>query len=338
MKKNQPFAKQTSLRSKIMMPFVIIIAVMALASMIISIYSLTNTITKNTRKTLLKESVLITNYENSIWNQMNFVAKLIPSLRGLTPDTFKDALSQEEGSDAFDWNKLTVFPYPDALPEFKKTKYKSLLELGRLGEHQVVPHIHQDENEFKITLVSVSPRVVNKKWKPVISEYSIDTHVLNDMETAIQSNIALLFFGELEGEKRAELITASPIISALPALQKQLKKQIKHTQKESFFHRAKLGTTTYTIHFQKSSLYPQLYFASVKTSEEMLNAKIKIIVITILVLLLISAFIFGIYSLIIQKITTSIDILSSVSEKIAQGDLEQHVYLDALVFRKRSLR
>ena len=329
MKKNQPFAKQTSLRSKIMMPFVIIIAVMALASMIISIYSLTNTITKNTRKTLLKESVLITNYENSIWNQMNFVAKLIPSLRGLTPDTFKDALSQEEGSDAFDWNKLTVFPYPDALPEFKKTKYKSLLELGRLGEHQVVPHIHQDENEFKITLVSVSPRVVNKKWKPVISEYSIDTHVLNDMETAIQSNIALLFFGELEGEKRAELITASPIISALPALQKQLKKQIKHTQKESFFHRAKLGTTTYTIHFQKSSLYPQLYFASVKTSEEMLNAKIKIIVITILVLLLISAFIFGIYSFIIQKITTSIDILSSVSEKIAKGDLEQHVYLDA---------
>lgn len=312
-----------------MVPFVVIIAVMALASMIISIYSLTNTITKNTSKTLLKESVLIKNYETSIWNQMNFVAKLIPSLRSLTPDTFKDALNLEKGTDAFDWNKLTIYPYPDALPEYKKTKYSSLIELGMLGEDQVIPHIHQDEEEFKITLVSVSPRSVYRTWVPVIAEYSIDTQVLSDMETAIQSNIALLFFGELDGEVRAELLTASPIISALPALQKQLKKQIKHTSKDSFFHKAKLGTTTYTIHFQKSTLYPKLYFASVKTSEEMLNAKIKVIVITILVLLLISAFIFGIYALIIQKITTSIDILSSVSEKIAKGDLEQHVYLDA---------
>jgi PAS domain S-box-containing protein len=329
MKKNKPFAKQTSLRSKIMVPFVVIIAVMALASMIISIYSLTNTITKNTRKVLIKESVLIKNYESSIWNQMNFVAKLIPSLRRLTPDTFKDAAKFADTPNSFDWNKLKVYPYPDAIPESKREKYDSLIELGMLGEHQVIPHIHQGEDEFKITLLSVSPRLVKRNWVPVIAEYSIDTSVLKEMENVIQSNIALLFFGDLEGERRAELLTASPIISALPALQKQLKRQIKNTSKDSFFHRAKLGTTTYTIHFQQSTLYPKLYFASVKTSEEMLNAKIRIIVITILVLLLISAFIFGIYALIIQKITTSIDILSSVSEKIAKGDLEQHVYLDA---------
>ncbi len=315
-----------------MVPFVVIIAIMALASITISIYSLSDTMKTQTLNTLKKESHITQNNLDHIWDTMTLATEIMGQIRPLSPDMLRDKTPHSKRQAIFDWNNLKLFTHPSSLSPFQEKQYKTLLELGRLSEKQVIPHLYHHNDSFHIELVSVSSIKKKKENRPIIAEYPINTSVLDALQAHIQSNLALVYFGNLEGEKRAEILTTSPIINALPALQKQLKKHIKHNlkkQKKEFIRSAQIGTTTYTIFFKQTNLSPNLYFTIVKTSEEMLHAKIQVILVTIFVLLLISFCIFCIYALIIQKITSSIDILSSVSEKVAKGDLDQHVYLDA---------
>jgi PAS domain S-box-containing protein len=324
------FLKHTSIRSKIMVPFVVIIAVMAVTSMFISIYTVTNTIEKNTEKLLKVETTTISQYESTIIESMTLIESLIPKFSSLSASIFDNKPTEGKENNNFQWDNVHVYTSPEKLPLEKKIAYEGLLELGYLGKSQTIPYIFHDNNRFNISLVSVSGKKIKEnKWQPIIAEFPITEAILNHMEYISGSTLALVFFGHLDGENRSEILTASEIIKKNTSLQRHIKRAIRHKTHESFTSKVKVATTTFTVFFQKSHFHPNMYIATVKTSEEMLEAKIRIIAITIMVLLLMSILIFAIYALIIQRITTSIDILTSISEKIAKGDLDQQVYLDA---------
>ena len=71
-----------------MVPFVVIIAVMAVTSMFISIYTVTNTIEKNTEKLLKVESTTISQYESTIIESMTLIESLIPKFTSLSASIF----------------------------------------------------------------------------------------------------------------------------------------------------------------------------------------------------------------------------------------------------------
>ena len=82
------------------------------------------------------------------------------------------------------------------------------------------------------------------------------------------------------------------------------------------------------VTFQKSQDIPHLYYVIGTSSSTYIKTLTKIVCGVLAVIVLFSASIFFIYNLIIKKMTTSIDILRSVSKKVAKGDFTQKVFID----------
>ena len=81
--------------------------------------------------------------------------------------------------------------------------------------------------------------------------------------------------------------------------------------------------------FYKSAVFPDLSFFIAAPAELNRYTVVKIVFGIILVVSLIAISIFVIYAIIIKKMTTSIDILRSVSKKVAKGDFNQHIFISS---------
>ena len=82
------------------------------------------------------------------------------------------------------------------------------------------------------------------------------------------------------------------------------------------------------IMFNPTTQFTHLYSFIYTDSSHYLKTLAFIIIGCILLIMLMSLSIFFIYSMIIKRITSSIDILSTVSKKVAKGDFNQKVYIE----------
>ena len=320
------FAKQTSLQSKIMGPFVTVIALMTVLFLAISIYSLSDIFKRSTLSMIEEESLMIGKSFESIKSEMIFATHILPKLNA-TPESVVPYASAKTMSTPFNWKRLRFYS-PDKQDAQHKLLSEKLTNLSQKGESQIYPFFNITGSDIDIKLIGVSQ---GGSSTPYLIEYPLDTQTLKTIQGSVKSQIALIYIGKTQAENRAEVITTSKIITSLPALNRHLKnlaESLREKKENSLTTRVKIGTTTYSIHIQRTTLSPNLYFAALRSSNEALHAKIKILLITLVMLALIGGLVFAIYAIIIRKITSSIDILTSVSEKIAKGDLDQQVFLD----------
>ncbi len=324
-KPKKPFARQTSLKSKIMGPFVAVIALMTVLFLAISIYALSDTFKRNTISMIEEESFLVSRSFENIKSDMLFSVALIPKL-SISPELLIPHNNAATRISPFNWSRLNFFATENQTNEQKKwlenpensSKYKDAIH----------PFFNIKGSDIDIKLIGITKTSTGQQY---LIEYPLDTQTLSTIQATVKSQIALIYIGKTKADNRAEVITTSKIITSLPALNRHLKSLAQNLQadnEEALTTRVKIGTTSYSIHIERTTLSPNLYFAALRSSNEAFHAKIKIILITLLMLVMISGVVFGIYALVIQKITASIDILTSVSEKIARGDLDQHVFLD----------
>jgi len=113
-------------------------------------------------------------------------------------------------------------------------------------------------------------------------------------------------------------------LSTTPALTQHLRTFLLDTYRD-YLH---TKSATFPVHFSVSSLYPKLIFASTSTLSYT-PLIIKIILGIFLVISATTAAIFLLYVLIIKKLTTSIDILRTVSKHVAQGNFSEKAYIQS---------
>lgn len=322
-KKN--FAKQTSLQSKIMGPFLAAIVIMTVLFLVISIYSLSDTFKENTLTMIEEESTLVKKSLETIKTELMFAThitqKLNTSPESVIPYTLGVRVSP------FSWKRLQFYPESTLDPQREKLLEKLAL-ISDPKPNIIYPIVDIKDSDLSLQLLGIIP---SNSSAPYLVTYPIDTQTLDIIQNSVKSQIALIYVGQTREESHADVITTSKIITELPALSRHLKNlaEALHNKREkSTITRVKIGTTSYFIHVEKTPLSDNLYCATLRSSNEAFRAKVKMILVTLTMLLLISSIVFGIYALIIKKITSSIDILRSVSEKIAKGDLDQHVFLD----------
>lgn len=272
-----------------------------------------------------EESAIVEKSLETIKTDLAFSTYIIPKL-STSPESLMP-YTQGVRISAFSWKRLKF--YSDDRNEEEKTLFTQKLSLeSYLKNNHVYTIFDVQDSDITINLLGL---INSNGSTPEFITYPLDTQTLEIIQNAVKSQVALIYIGQSVAENRADVLTTSKIITALPALNRHLKNLAEGLHKnneKSITTRVKIGTTTYSIHVQKTSLSKDLYFATLRSSNEAFHAKIKMILITLTMLLLISSVVFGIYALIIKKITSSIDILTSVSEKIAKGDLDQHVFLD----------
>tara|TARA_Y100001970_G_scaffold249639_1_gene320361 strand:- start:7664 stop:9658 length:1995 start_codon:yes stop_codon:yes gene_type:complete len=81
--------------------------------------------------------------------------------------------------------------------------------------------------------------------------------------------------------------------------------------------------------FMRSSENPAIIYVATKTKSVIFSVIVQITIGIILVILLSTSWVFIMDLLIIKKMTTSIDILRSVSKKVAKGDFTEKVYIQS---------
>ena len=332
--KHNSFSKQTSLRSKIMVPFMAVIAIMALASIIISTYSISELMTKTISKDLKTDTNLINKELEDINSYVAFLSNLTPkftnyTLKNLTIDT----LLVSSNNTIF--NKKNITLYQKNTPESLLTDtplYAEFLSSPKLPIPNNQTLVFKKNGAFQLNIAGFQNIERQKSNYPLIINYTISNAFLKHINHLASNEIGLLYTGEFHTETVTEFVWKNALFKKNKALQnyiKRLMSQPKINTQSTYLTNTKINSTAFHIYIQQTSIHPNLYTVNIKTSENLLIAKIKIILSTLIVLLIVSLCIFGIYTLIIQKLTTSIDVLSSVSKKVSAGDFEQHVFFDA---------
>jgi PAS domain S-box-containing protein len=323
------FEKRSSLKSKLLVPFIIILSIFAIAAMALSI----SLVSRHMLSQLLQVYDNHQQYLQDVLDKQpavsDFYTRLILDLDRsgeLKPGVFSLNSPPIPLAVAYRDNIIITWK-ANTLSKSKKELYASLFDEAKLGKVSRQAFIVESNARFsQLLIVSVIPTSIG----PVITEMSIDDDLVRTIMADYQLDIAFFNFNDTKDGGQPSIIAASPLVADNPLIKSRLKQSLPQSMIENqnrFFGSISLAKTNYRIIFQKQSIHPDFYTALLIPLDDIRDAIVKIVLGIVSVLVLLGLVVFGVYSLIIKKLLSSIDILVSVAEKVSKGDLNQHVYV-----------
>ena len=100
--------KQSSIRSKIMIPFMMVIAIIAIAAIIICIYTVSSVMYSYSNKSLKQDQIILHKNMATLKYEINNILSLLPYMRKISPYKFKTIIRTTNGSPLLDWKELRV--------------------------------------------------------------------------------------------------------------------------------------------------------------------------------------------------------------------------------------
>ena len=283
---------------------------------------------RNAKSQLKKEVSHVQQNLNHIRDSLVLLGKTAPSLRRYSFSHLKTKLETLPDNHILSTANISIYNTQEAFIE----KFPELTEKIPTAPQTLHTIITDREDELLLDYYLTLERYVSsKKTFPFYIGYAITNHFFKKLNTKEDIELGLFFSGPLGNGSRTDLIAGSSNIQSNPLLENKIKTYLQTTplqKRDTKLNTIRVSTSGYYIYTTPTPYSPNLYIVALKTTNHDLITKANIIVGTIIVLMLISLCIFGVYALIIRKITSSIDVLSSVSEKVAQGNLDQHIYLD----------
>jgi PAS domain S-box-containing protein len=320
--------RKNSIRKKIMFPFLTVILIILFVTVLIyTIFIYANT-RDSSEQILHQDQAFISDQFRLIQDELNAILQLIPYMNGLSPRRFEQLMGDVAQGNLFNWSQLALYKSPTQLQNREKIRYKSHLKTASDMEIYVY-------TEFETLHVSfVGSVAVRGKTTPTLLEWKLSNDTLAYIQRRLQSQFGLVYYSPKSEEIKAdlnhlELITTSPLIKSSIELQlaiKALMGQKNQQQNKPMMY--KVGAQKYLISYQQTPWFPHLYAVTVTSLNSVWSANLKLVFFAIGIFALLGGVIYAIYALIIRKIITSIEIISSVSRRVASGDLDQHVFLD----------
>ena len=176
------------------------------------------------------------------------------------------------------------------------------------------------------TLLSLFHLIPTQK-KPIIIEYSLN-NALNNIQLPNEISFGIMHHAPDKRKMPPTIISNQSSQDPLEEHQSVTSAFQKHLSSHKSNHKTWIDQPQKVL-IQQSSLDPSLFYYVSNTHSDYVKTLIKIVLGMMILISLITASIFIIYSLIIKKMTTSIDILRSVSRKVAKGDFTQKVFIDS---------
>ena len=96
---------------------------------------------------------------------------------------------------------------------------------------------------------------------------------------------------------------------------------------DSFDHILRYKNNTYRVVLTTHPEYPFISIVKLVSMSEIYWATFRIVGLGIVFLIILGMLVFFVYSVVIRKITTSLEVLSRVAQKVSSGDLDQHVFV-----------
>ena len=100
--------KKSSIRSKVLIPFIVIIAMMGLSCIFISIFMLSDTMYKYTTKSLKQDHHIINQNLQTIEYTLENMLTLLPHLKRLSPYKLKTLIPKTETLQLLDWQDFRL--------------------------------------------------------------------------------------------------------------------------------------------------------------------------------------------------------------------------------------
>ena len=318
--------KQSSIRSKIMIPFMMVIAIIAIAAIIICIYTVSSVMYSYSNKSLKQDQIILHKNMATLKYEINNILSLLPYMRKISPYKFKTIIRTTNGSPLLDWKELRVLTKKSQITPIEQIRYNAIFKKST----PLQPYLYTQFEQLQFSFAGSATHLSSRIKAPVILEWTLSDTTLHYLQSLLQSEFALIYYTKKDQLEQAEIVTVSPVISKSIELQQAIKQLLVNKNKyESQYIQQKIENKTYLITYKQTPWSPDLYSIVLTSTKSLLMTKFKITLSIISILLIISLLVYAIYALIIQKLTTSIDILSAVSKKVANGDLDQHVYLDS---------
>jgi PAS domain S-box-containing protein len=316
-----------SIRNKIMIPFMVIIAIIAIASIMISVFILSDLMYSYTDQSLKQDQrILHKNLKTLKYNLQNILS-LLPHMKKIAPYDLKSIIQETETPSLLNWQKLRIFTTPSQVTTIEQQRYHSIFATPS----PLTPHLYTQFEKLQFSFVGSTKSPSSRVKSPIVLEWTLSDETLTYFQELIQSEFALIYHTNKDQLEQSEILTISPIITKSIELQQAIKQLLenKKSTHSPNYTRHKIGDKTYLMAYKQTSWSPHLYSIVLTSTKALFITKLRITLSIISILLIISILVYAIYALIIQKLITSIDILSSVSKKVANGDLDQHVYLDS---------
>jgi len=320
------FNSNSPLRKKILLPFIVLVSVMAISSILISTYFLSDTLNKNAIKELERESRISETFFKQIQQELQVLSRFAYTLKRSDASSFSQFLSSSTDQTAL-FNALSLTTKED-IPENQKAIFYPLLEDAKTGKIVIQPILLPEDNPKRMEWVCVSTVYINREEKTVILRLPINQMVLNHIPLNPKTYFAAFHLNK--SSKAPMLLAADPLILESKTLQATLKRYVNRQNYDTlgrYQSSFQLNNVRYLLWVQKDFFHPDVVAVVLKTYDEAFMAKLKIIGSHILLWLLIGGCLFWIYALMIGQITSSLEVLSSVSKRVAKGDLSQGVYL-----------
>lgn len=321
------FEKRSSLKSKLLVPFIIILTIFAVAAMALSISLVSRHMLKqllmvydNHQQYLhdaLRSQPTVSDFYSQLILDLDKKGKLKPGIFDINNPPIPLAVSYRDNI-IITWKVST-------LSNQKKELYTDLIEDAKRGKTSRKAFII-DDSLPQLLIVAAIPTTLG----PVITEMSIDDDLVRHVMSDYQLNIAFFDYNPDKNGGQPSIIAASPTINDNPLIKSRLKQTLQdtsHNQTGIFYGDVSLAKSSYRIIFERQDIHPDFYTALIIPLDDIRDAIIKIVLGIVSVLVLLGLVVFAVYSLIIKKLLSSIDILVSVAEKVSKGDLNQHVYV-----------
>ncbi len=216
-----------------------------------------------------------------------------------------------------------------ALSPEKRLAYSDFITTASTGRSVVGTRLLEDKNGYSYALVSASPQKGKGGSRVIVTEQVINS----TRAEAIHLGYVNKFVYAYKQDGAINLVAASQFVVESPTIQNDIKQLLKMG---SLDNRNRIIGTLHTpqdgefeVIFEPSRFDPHFFVGVLVPLKTIQVTVYKIIFGAFSFLLLICIGILFIYSAIVRKITTSIEILASVSKKMADGDLNQQVYVSS---------
>jgi len=330
------FAKKTGIRTKILFPFIVVLVVMACASILVSFNLFSESLNQNLTQQLEQYETTLSQQlalkQTLLTNHLDIVSSLTLARSNRRKTQVNPTKSIIET--LLKENGISIYWSANDLGQ-KRAVYDGMLKLYEEEGTIVKPQRFETEDDYFYSILGMSSYTLNGDLIPFIVEYPIDQSFFSQFIDSDQIEAGILSLNSTSSPATYDVLSATPLLThlindseAFKRFQSALHQQAK-TKDPAIASSIRFNNDTYKFHLNMLPKFPGLYTVTLITDKALALTKLKLISITLFFLAVVSIFIFGIYTMIIRKITSTIDILTAVAKKVSKGDLDQHVYVDS---------
>ncbi len=321
------FLKTTSLRKKIILPFVFIMAITSVIFMFVSIHFISNNIEKRLNSDLERQNLAVRQNIDIRLKRTLFYAQLISDMK-IVVDPVPNIKIVKSVKNIFfelaNQDRTTTYLSLNYLTDFNKKDLAELTRAGYQGKSQVMLYLKKESNSNKDQLFAIAVGSVKNEgfYYPTYAVYPFDNVFLEDIKSRFKTDLALIYFDKSNKKDFSVLAGTNKYFSSKSG-KNIFKYLITHNNKN--IQTVKILGYNYKIILQPLDLNPQIYLAVLLKNEELTMAKQNIIFVAILGFVGITVLMILIYFYIIRRITRSIDELSAGIKKVSAGNLDHQV-------------